>query len=159
MRSQATFLAVRAVLLLCVLMAAGAVRAEEPAAGTKRAVTVETAPKAIGPYSQAVVAGNLVFTSGQIGLNPKTQKMVEGGIRAQTEQALENLAAVLAGAGVTMTDVVKTTIFLADISDYAIVNEIYGKRFGKEFPARSTVQVTELPKAARVEIDMIAVKP
>ena len=155
--------------LLCLSLAAGAARAEDPApaaanppaanapAADRRTVMVEKAPKPIGPYSQAVVAGNLIFASGQTGTDPKTQSLVPG-IRAQTEQALNNLEAVLAGAGATFADVVKVTLFVADLSDFAVVNEIYGKRFPKDPPARSTVQVTELPKLARIEIDLIAVK-
>ena len=154
--------------LLCLSLAAGAARAEDPAPAAanppaanapddRRTVKVEKAPKPIGPYSQAVVAGNLIFASGQTGTDPKTQSLVPG-IRAQTEQALNNLEAVLAGAGATFADVVKVTLFVADLSDFAAVNEIYGKRFPKDPPARSTVQVTELPKLARIEIDLIAVK-
>lgn len=119
---------------------------------------LEAAPKAIGPYSQAVVAGNMILTSAQIGLDPKTQAMVPGGIRGQTEQALKNLEAVLSGAGASFSDVVKVTIFVADLSDYAAVNEIYAKSSSKDAPARRTAQVTELPKLARVAIDMIAIK-
>ena len=121
-------------------------------------IHTDSAPKAIGPYSQAIVAGNLVFTSGQIPLDPKTQQLVEGDIRAQTERVMENLAAVLQAAGVTFAEVVKATIFVADLGDFATVNEIYGRRFPAHPPARSTVQVAALPKGARVEIDLIAVK-
>jgi len=121
-------------------------------------ITTDKAPKAIGPYSQAIMAGDLVFTSGQIPLDPVTQAMVEGDIRAQTERVMENLAGVLAAAGVGFADVVKSVIFVADLGDFAAVNEIYGKRFVKDPPARSTVQVAALPKGARVEIDMIALK-
>jgi len=119
-------------------------------------VSTEKAPKAIGPYSQAIVSGELVFTSGQIPLDPGTQQMVTGDIRAQTERVMENLAAVLAAAGSGFEKVVKATIFVADLNDFATVNEIYGKRFPKDPPARSTVQVAALPKGARVEIDLIA---
>jgi 2-iminobutanoate/2-iminopropanoate deaminase len=119
-------------------------------------VSTEKAPKAIGPYSQAIVSGDLVFASGQIPLDPATQQMVTGDIRAQTERVMENLAAVLAAAGASFEQVVKTTIFLADLNDFAAVNEIYGKRFPRNPPARSTVQVAALPKGARVEIDLIA---
>jgi 2-iminobutanoate/2-iminopropanoate deaminase len=121
-------------------------------------VTSDKAPKAIGPYSQAIVAGGLVFTSGQIPLDPRTQQMVEGDARAQTERVMENLAAILAAAGVGFGDVVKASIFLADLNDFAAVNEVYGKRFPAAPPARSTVQVAALPKGARVEIDLIAVR-
>jgi 2-iminobutanoate/2-iminopropanoate deaminase len=121
-------------------------------------VTTEKAPKAIGPYSQAIVSGELIFTSGQIPLDPATQQMVTGDIRAQTERVMENLAAVLSAAGVGFENVVKASIFVVDLADFATVNEIYGKRFPKSPPARSTVQVAALPKGARVEIDLIARK-
>ena len=124
----------------------------------KSVISTDKAPKAIGPYSQAIAAGDLVFTSGQIPLDPATQQMVAGDIKAQTERVMENLAAVLQAAGVSFDHVVKTTIFLADLNDFAVVNEIYGKRFTKTPPARSTVQVAALPKGARVEIDLIASK-
>ena len=124
----------------------------------KSVISTDKAPKAIGPYSQAIAAGDLVFTSGQIPLDPATQQMVTGDIKAQTERVMENLAAVLQAAGVSFDHVVKTTIFLADLNDFAVVNEIYGKRFTKTPPARSTVQVAALPKGARVEIDVIARK-
>jgi 2-iminobutanoate/2-iminopropanoate deaminase len=119
-------------------------------------VSTSDAPKAIGPYSQAIVSGDLVFTSGQIPLDPETQQMMDGDIRAQTERVMENLAAVLAAAGTRFDKVVKATIFVIDLNDFAIVNEVYGKRFPKNPPARSTVQVAALPKGARVEIDLIA---
>jgi 2-iminobutanoate/2-iminopropanoate deaminase len=121
-------------------------------------VSTEKAPKAIGPYSQAIVAGDLVFTSGQIPLDPNTQQMVQGDVRAQTERVMDNLAAVLAAAGASFASVVKTTIFLADLNDFTAVNEVYGKHFPSASPARSTVQVAALPKGARVEIDLIAVR-
>jgi 2-iminobutanoate/2-iminopropanoate deaminase len=123
-----------------------------------QAISTEKAPRAIGPYSQAVVAGDLIFTSGQIPLDPATQALVTGDIRAQTERVMENLAAVLQAAGAGFENVVKATIFVADLGDFAIVNEVYGKRFPKSPPARSTVQVAALPKGARVEIDLIALK-
>jgi len=121
-------------------------------------VSSEKAPKAIGPYSQAIVAGDLVFTSGQIPLDPKTQQIVEGDVRAQAERVMENLAAVLSAAGASFATVVKATIFLADLNDFAAVNEVYGKRFPSAPPARSTVQVAALPRGVRVEIDLIALK-
>jgi|SRR5438067_7854027 len=121
-------------------------------------VSTDKAPKAIGPYSQAIVAGNLVFTSGQIPLDPKTQQMVEGDVRAQAERVMDNLAAVLAAAGASFSTVVRATIFLADLNDFAAVNEVYGKRFPSNPPSRSTVQVAALPKGARVEIDLVALK-
>jgi len=122
-------------------------------------VATDKAPKAIGPYSQAMIAGDLIFTSGQIPLDPATQAMVEGDARAQTGRVMENLAAVLAAAGAGFEDVVKATIFVADLADFAVVNEVYGKRFPKSPPARSTVQVAALPRGARVEIELIARKP
>ena len=117
------------------------------------------APKAVGPYSQAIRIGGFVFTSGQIPLDPKTQEMVKGDVRVQAERVMENLRGVLAAAGVSFGQVVKTTIFLVDLAaDFTTVNEVYGKRFSGSPPARSTVQVAALPKGARVEIEMIAVR-
>jgi 2-iminobutanoate/2-iminopropanoate deaminase len=121
-------------------------------------VSTDKAPKAIGPYSQAIVAGDLIFTSGQIPLDPQTQQMVPGDVRTQAERVMENLSAVLSAAGASFASVVKATIFLADLNDFAVVNEVYGKRFPSAPPARSTVQVAALPKGARVEIDLIALK-
>jgi len=121
-------------------------------------IATDEAPKAIGPYSQAIVSGDLVFTSGQIPLDPKTQEMVKGDIRAQAERVMDNLRGVLGAASVSFAQVVKTTIFLADLADFAVVNEVYGKRFAAAPPARSTVQVAALPKGARIEIEMIAVR-
>lgn len=121
-------------------------------------VATEAAPQAIGPYSQAVVVGDFVFTSGQIPLDPKTGVFVEGGIAEQTEQVLRNLAEVLRAAGTSLGGVVKTTVFLADMDDFAAMNEVYGRYFSKEPPARSTVQAARLPREARVEIDAIALK-
>ncbi len=117
----------------------------------------DDAPKAIGPYSQAIRAGNLVFLSGQIPLDPDTGKMVEGDIRVQIERVMHNLAAVLAVSGLSFASVVKSTIYVVDLNDYATVNEVYGERFRENPPARSTVQVAALPRGARVEIDLIAV--
>ncbi len=114
------------------------------------------APQAIGPYSQAVVAGGLVFASGQIPLDPATGEFVEGGISEQTEQVLRNLSKVLEAAGTSLARVVKTTVFLADMNDFAAMNEVYGRYFEREPPARSTVQAARLPRDARVEIDVIA---
>jgi 2-iminobutanoate/2-iminopropanoate deaminase len=125
----------------------------------KRIVSSPSAPAAIGPYSQAVVAGGLVFLSGQIPLDPATGALVDGDITAQTERVMLNLEAVLAAAGCTFADVVRTTIFLADLADFAEVNAAYGKRFPNEPPARATVQVAALPRGARVEIDAVAVAP
>jgi 2-iminobutanoate/2-iminopropanoate deaminase len=125
----------------------------------KVAVSTQGAPAAIGPYSQAVRVGDLLFTSGQVALNPATGQIVAGGIREQTTQVLENLTAVLAAADSDMTHVVKTVVFLKDIGDFAAMNEIYGKYLAPEgtvAPARSTVEVSRLPKDALVEIEVIA---
>jgi 2-iminobutanoate/2-iminopropanoate deaminase len=119
-------------------------------------VSTEKAPRAIGPYSQAVIAGDLIFTSGQIPLDPVTQQMVAGDIRAQTERVMDNLAAVLDAAGTGFESVIKATIYVVDLGDFATVNEVYGKRFPRSPPSRSTVQVAALPKGARVEIELIA---
>ena len=118
-------------------------------------VSTPNAPAAIGPYSQAIRAGQFVFASGQLGLDPATGDLREG-IEAQTRQALANLQAVLSEAGATVANVVKTTIFLADLSHFATVNQLYGEVFGHEPPARSTVQVAALPKGGLVEIEVIA---
>ena len=115
------------------------------------------APAAIGPYSQAIAHGGLVFTAGQIPLDPATMQLVEGDVTAQTERVMQNLAAVLEAAGASLGSVVKTTVFLADMNDFAAMNEVYGRWFGDHAPARSTVQVSRLPRDARVEIDCIAV--
>jgi 2-iminobutanoate/2-iminopropanoate deaminase len=121
-------------------------------------VATEAAPQAIGPYSQAIQTGDFVFTSGQIPIDPKTGVFVEGGITEQTEQVLRNLAEVLRAAGTSLEAVVKTTVYLADMDDFAAMNEVYGRYFSNEPPARSTVQAARLPRDARVEIDAIAVK-
>uniref|UniRef100_A0A7C1FFQ3 RidA family protein n=1 Tax=Caldilinea aerophila TaxID=133453 RepID=A0A7C1FFQ3_9CHLR len=120
----------------------------------KQIISTSGAPAAIGPYSQAVRVGQFLFASGQLGLDPVTGELPEG-IEAQTRQALANMQAVLAAAGATPKDVVKTTIFLANMADFAIVNRIYAEIFGEEPPARSTVQVAALPKNGLVEIEMI----
>jgi 2-iminobutanoate/2-iminopropanoate deaminase len=121
-----------------------------------KTIATADAPAAIGPYSQAVKSGNLLFLSGQIPLDPQTGAMVAGGIVEQTERVLDNLAAVLAAGGATFANVVRTTIYLTDLGDFAKVNEAYGKRFAENPPARATVQVAALPKGASVEIDAIA---
>jgi len=123
-----------------------------------RAIETRGAPGAIGPYSQAIESNGMVFCSGQIALDPQTGAIVEGGIKAQTRRALENLRAVLAGAGLTFSDVVKTTLFLVDLADFNSVNEIYSEHFTAPYPARSTVQVAALPRGARVEIEAIAIR-
>lgn len=118
----------------------------------------EDAPRAQGPYSQAIIAGDLVFCAGQIPLDPATGSLVQGDIAAQTGRVLDNLAAVLAAAGSDLAHVVKTTVFLADINDFAAMNEAYGLRFGSHRPARSTFQVAALPRGARLEIECVAVR-
>lgn len=122
----------------------------------KSAVQTDQAPKAIGPYSQAVRSGDLIFCSGQIALDPATGTIVEGGVEAEAVRVLENLKAVLAAAGASMANVTRTTIFLADLGDFAKVNEIYGRYFEQPYPSRSTVGVAALPRGARIEIDAIA---
>jgi 2-iminobutanoate/2-iminopropanoate deaminase len=122
----------------------------------KDIIATDDAPRAIGPYSQAVRAGNLVFASGQIPIDPATGQFVPGGIAEQTEQVLRNLTAVFEAAGVGMNQVIKTTVFLADMDDFTAMNEVYGRFFGVEPPARATVQAARLPRDARVEIEAIA---
>lgn len=123
----------------------------------RRTVRTEAAPKAIGPYAQAIVAGDLVFCSGQIPLDPATGELVAGDIRAQTERVMLNIEAVLAAAGSSFDRIVKSTIFLTDLADFAVVNEVYGRFVGEDAPpARSTVQVAALPRGANVEIEAIA---
>jgi 2-iminobutanoate/2-iminopropanoate deaminase len=122
----------------------------------KKIISTNEAPKAIGPYSQAVRSGRFLFCSGQIPLDPKSGEIVPGDITAQTRRVLDNIAAVLRAEGGTFEDVVKTTIFLTDLNDFQTVNEIYGSYFKNQPPARSTVQVAALPKGARVEIEVIA---
>lgn len=124
----------------------------------RKIVATEAAPQAIGPYSQAISIGEFVFTSGQIPLDPKTGVFVEGGIAEQTEQVLRNLGEVLRAAGTSLEAVVKTTVYLADMNDFAAMNEVYGRYFFNDPPARSTVQAARLPLDARVEIDVIASK-
>lgn len=121
-----------------------------------KAIETPTAPKAIGPYSQAIAHGDLVFCSGQVGIDPATGTMVEGGIEAETRRVLDNLREVLAAAGLKLADVIKTTVFLISLADFETVNRIYGEHFTAPYPARSTVQVSALPRHARVEIEAIA---
>jgi len=120
-------------------------------------IQTEHAPAAIGPYSQAIKAGGIVFASGQIPIDPKTGEFVQGGIGEQTERVLKNLAAVLEAAGSSLDQVVKTTVFLADMKDFAAMNEVYGRFFSGVTPARATVAAAGLPRDARVEIEAIAV--
>jgi 2-iminobutanoate/2-iminopropanoate deaminase len=122
----------------------------------KQAVSSPDAPKAIGPYSQAVRAGQLLFVSGQVPLDPATGQIVADDIETQTRRVFDNLAAVLKAGGRSFADVVRTTVFLADMNDFTAVNNIYGTYFSAPYPARATVQVARLPKDARIEIDVIA---
>ena len=121
-----------------------------------QAVTTEGAPKAIGPYSQAIVADGWVFCSGQIALDPATGEVVPGDVAAQTDRVMRNLTAVLTAAGASLAAVVKTTVFLADMADFAAMNEVYGRHFGGHRPARATVAAAGLPRGARVEIECVA---
>ena len=120
-------------------------------------VSTPGAPKAIGPYSQAIVHGGLVYTAGQVALDPATMELVAGGVAEQADRALTNLTAVLAEAGSGLDRVIKTTVYLVDMADFGAMNEVYARHFGNHRPARSTVAVAGLPKGARVEIDVIAV--
>jgi 2-iminobutanoate/2-iminopropanoate deaminase len=122
----------------------------------RSAIRTTQAPAAIGPYSQAIRSGDFLFLSGQIPLDPATGNIVEGDITAQTRRVMENISAVLAAAGAGFADIVKTTIFLIDLGDFAAVNAVYGPFFKSEPPARSTIQVARLPRDARVEIEVIA---
>jgi 2-iminobutanoate/2-iminopropanoate deaminase len=123
---------------------------------TRETVQTDNAPKAIGPYVQAIKANGLVYTAGQIPLDPKTGNIVEGGIKEQTRRVMENLKAVLAAAGSSLDRVVKATVFLKNMTDFAAMNEVYGEYLESAKPARSTVAVAELPRGALIEIDLIA---
>jgi 2-iminobutanoate/2-iminopropanoate deaminase len=126
--------------------------------GTLREViATDQAPRAIGPYSQAIRAGSLLFCSGQIPIDPSTGEFVSGGVAEQTEQVMRNLSAVLSAAQSSLKQVVKTTVFLADMDDFTAMNEVYGRFFGENPPARATVQAARLPRDARVEIEAIAI--
>ena len=122
----------------------------------KKVINTSKAPAAIGPYSQAIQVGNLVYTSGQIPINPATGVLVEGGIKEQTRQSLSNVKAILEEAGLTMNHVVKTSVFLADMSDFADMNAVYAEFFSEPYPARSAVAVKTLSKGALVEIEVVA---
>ena len=122
----------------------------------RKPITTDKAPQAIGPYSQAIAAGQLLFLSGQTPLDPATGKLVDGGIAEQTHRVMSNLRAVLTAAGASFDNVVRTTIFLADMNDFAAVNEVYGSYFESPAPARACVQAAALPMQARVEIDAVA---
>ena len=121
-------------------------------------IHTEAAPAAIGPYSQAAIVGDLVFTAGQVALDPTTGTVIEGGIEAQTARVLENLAAVLAAAGSSLSQVVKTTVFLTDMADFPAMNQVYAEEFGDHKPARATVAVAGLPLGVRVEIEVVATR-
>jgi 2-iminobutanoate/2-iminopropanoate deaminase len=131
-------------------------RAEAPGMTDATALLTTAAPAPVGPYSQAIRSGGFIFCSGQVGLDPATGKLVAGGTAEQTVQVLDNLSAVLQAAGLTLNAIVKTTIFLVDMNDFATVNAIYGERMGTPPPARSTFAVAALPLGARVEIEAIA---
>ena len=122
------------------------------------AIATTQAPSAIGPYSQAIQVGNFVYASGQIPIDPATGAIVDGDIKAQTRQSLNNVKAILAEAGLTMRNVVKTTVFMADMNDFADMNSVYAEFFAEPYPARSAVAVKALPKGAQVEIEVVAVK-
>ncbi|MEO6055575.1 MAG: RidA family protein [Gemmatimonadales bacterium] len=122
-------------------------------------VSTPNAPRAIGPYSQAARANGFLFTAGQVGFDPATGELVDGGIAEQTARVLENLQAILTAAGVDVTSVVKTSVFLVDMADFSAMNEVYARTFGEHRPARSTVAVAALPRGARVEIEAVAVLP
>ena len=121
-----------------------------------KVISTKKAPAAIGPYSQAIQVGNIVYTSGQIPIDPATGGFVEGGIKAQTRQSLLNVKAILEEAGLTMSDVLKTTVFMADMNDFADMNAVYAEFFAEPYPARSAVAVKMLPKGALVEIEVVA---
>lgn len=124
----------------------------------KKVINTKNAPAAIGPYSQAILMGNMLYASGQLGLDPATGNFVPGGVTEQTEQVFKNIRAILEEAGLTIANVVKTTCFLADMSDFAAMNAVYEKQFTGDFPARSAVAVKTLPKKGLVEIEIIAIK-
>ena len=122
-------------------------------------ISTPNAPRAIGPYSQATRANGLLFTAGQVGFDPATGELVDGGITEQTERVLRNIRAILQAAGVDLSSVAKTTVYLVDMADFAEMNTVYARAFGEHRPARSTVAVAALPRGARVEIDAVAVLP
>lgn len=124
----------------------------------KKVIATTNAPAAIGPYSQAIQVDKMLFASGQLGIDPATGNFVEGCVKEQTVQAFKNIHAILAEAGYTISEIVKTTVFLADMSDFATMNEVYASQFEGAFPARSAVAVKTLPKSGLVEIEVIAVK-
>ena len=123
----------------------------------RQAVATDKAPKAIGPYSQGIKAGNLLFVSGQVPIDPATGNIIEGDIKTQTDRVMRNLTAILEAGGASMDHVVRCTVYLADMNDFAAMNEVYGSYFSQPAPARATIQAVRLPKDARVEIDVVAV--
>ena len=125
---------------------------------TRSKISTDAAPAAIGPYSQAIILDGMIYCSGQVGLDPASGQLVEGDVQAQAQRALQNLSAVLEAAGSSLANVVKTTVFLTNMGNFAAMNEVYATFFGDEPPARSTVAVAELPKGAQVEIEAIAVR-
>ena len=155
-RSQG-FAAIFSMILLAAC--AGASTNQGRAMPVPRKVQTDQAPAAIGPYSQAIVVVDFVYTAGQIPLDPATGQMVQGDVGAQTERVIQNLRAVLRAAGTDLSLVVKTTVFLRDMNDFAAMNEVYGRHFTEPFPARSTVQAARLPRDASVEIEVVAVLP
>jgi len=124
----------------------------------RTAITAEGAPRVLGPYAQAVAVGDLVFCAGQVGLDPASGRLVPGGVEAETARVLENLAAVLAAAALGLGDIVKTTVYLVDLGEFAVMNAVYGRYFSPPYPARATVGVAALPAGARVEIEAVAVR-
>jgi 2-iminobutanoate/2-iminopropanoate deaminase len=149
-----------AALLLLVLASTGAALAQSANTGSKQVISTPNAPEAIGPYSQAIRAGNMVFLAGQIAIDPKTkQLMKEAGIEEQTRLVLDNLKAVLEADGLTMDNVVSTTVFLKDLNEFGKMNEVYASYFKSAPPARATVEVARLPRDVKVEIAAIAVRP
>jgi len=143
---------------LAALLAAVALAACATGPPAREAISTALAPLPIGPYSQAVRTGDVLWLAGQVGIDPSTGRLVEGGTAAEARQALENLGAVLAAAGFSFGDVVQAQVFLADIADFSVVNPVYAERFEREPPARATVAVAALPGGARVEIQMVAVR-
>ncbi len=141
------------------ILAALALAGCAPPAARHDAIATARAPAAIGPYSQAIASGDTVWVAGQLGLDPATGKMVEGGIEGETRRALENVRAILEAAGLALDDVVQTQVFLADLDDFQAMNAVYATFFPKAPPARATVQVAKLPRGARVEILAVAVRP
>jgi len=123
----------------------------------KKVIVTSEAPKAVGPYSQAVAVGNFLFCAGQIPLDPATGELIEGDVTAQTERVLQNVVGVLRANGMTFANVVKSTVFMVDLANFAAMNAVYSKYFSEPFPARSTIQVAALPKGSQVEIEVIAV--